>query len=488
VEILKDILEKSGTLEIIGSVDRKCSAICSGSHDVIPDAIFVAIKGTKTDGHNFISEAIEKGATVIVCEKFPDIINKEITYVKVSNSNFALGQIASNFFDSPSSNLRLIGVTGTNGKTTIATLLFNLFRELGHKVGLFSTVCNRIHDEILPATHTTPDPVKLNELLKRMVMAGCNYCFMEVSSHAVVQNRIAGLEYYAGIFTNLTHDHLDYHKTFDNYLTAKKGFFDSLSKSAFALVNIDDRNGEVMVQNTKAKIYTYSMKAMADFRCQILENQFSGLQLSIDNKEAWFKLVGEFNAYNLLAIYATAVLVGEDKIEVLRLLSGIEAVEGRFDYITSPDGIIAIVDYAHTPDALKNVLSTIGVIRQGNEKIITVCGAGGDRDATKRPVMAKIACELSDKVILTSDNPRSEDPEIILNDMQKGIDPVGARKVLTITNRKEAIRTACTLAQKGDIILVAGKGHEKYQEIKGIKYPFDDKEILREFLFGESHN
>jgi UDP-N-acetylmuramoyl-L-alanyl-D-glutamate--2,6-diaminopimelate ligase len=485
VEILKDILEKSGIEEIIGSTDLKCSAICSGSDDVIPGSIFVAIRGTKTDGHNFIPKAIEKGAAVIVCEEFPDIKNKEVTYVKVSNSNFALGQIASNFYDNPSSNLRLIGVTGTNGKTTIATLLFNLFRELGHKVGLFSTVCNRIHDEILPATHTTPDPVKLNELLKRMVMAGCNYCFMEVSSHAVVQNRIAGLEYFGGIFTNLTHDHLDYHKTFDNYLTAKKGFFDSLSKSAFALVNIDDRNGEVMIQNTKAKVYTYSMKAMADFRCQILENQFSGLQLSVDNKEAWFKLVGEFNAYNLLAIYATAVLVGEDKIEVLRLLSGIEAVEGRFDYITSPAGIIAIVDYAHTPDALKNVLSTIGVIRQGNEKIITVCGAGGDRDATKRPVMAKIACELSDKLILTSDNPRSEDPELILEDMRKGIDPVGARKVLTIANRKEAIRTACSLAQKGDIVLVAGKGHEKYQEIKGIKYPFDDKEILKEFLFDE---
>jgi UDP-N-acetylmuramoyl-L-alanyl-D-glutamate--2,6-diaminopimelate ligase len=390
--------------------------------------------------------------------------------------------MASNYFDNPSSKLHLVGVTGTNGKTTIVTLLYKLFSELGYDCGLLSTIRNLVKDLEIPATHTTPDSIELNRLLKLMVDEGCKYCFMEVSSHALVQNRIAGLDFAGGIFTNITHDHLDYHKTFEEYLKAKKGFFDMLRTDAFALSNIDDKNGTVMFQNTKAKKYSYSLQRLADFKCRIIENQFSGLELNIDGTDVWCKLVGKFNAYNLLAIYATAIILGIEKLEVLRILSKLNSAEGRFEYITSENGIIGIVDYAHTPDALNNVIATINAIRSHNEKLITVVGCGGDRDVTKRPEMAKIACSGSEKVILTSDNPRSEEPVKILEDMQAGVEPQHAKKVLSIENRKEAIKTACSIAVSGDVILVAGKGHEKYQEIKGEKYPFDDKEILKEFL------
>jgi UDP-N-acetylmuramoyl-L-alanyl-D-glutamate--2,6-diaminopimelate ligase len=486
MKLIKDILHRAGITQIHGAVDVACSAVCHSSGAVCQGALFVAVRGTNVDGHLFIPQAIQNGAIAIICEQFPDELANCVTYVKVRNSAFALGQIASNFYDNPSSRLKLVGITGTNGKTTIATLLFNLFRELGYKAGLFSTVCNRINDDILPSTHTTPDPVKLNETLHQMVTQGCRFCFMEVSSHAVVQNRIAGLDFTGGILTNLTHDHLDYHKTFDNYLKAKKGFFDSLPLSAFALINIDDKNGTVMVQNTRAHVYTYSMSGFADYRCSVIENQFSGLQLLIDDMEVWFRLVGVFNAYNLLAVYAAAVLLGEDKARIVTNLSTLKAVEGRFDYLNAPGKITAIVDYAHTPDALKNVISTINTIRSGHEQLIVVVGAGGDRDHEKRPVMAKIAAELSSRVILTSDNPRSEDPDQIIAEMKKGVEPENVRKVLAIVNRKEAIRTACALAKQGDIILVAGKGHEKYQEIKGEKYPFDDKEIIKEILLGSN--
>lgn len=485
MKTIKDILYKVEIREISGSIEVKCAFLCSASDLVKPGSLFVALKGANTNGHKYIPQAVHSGAVAIVCEVFPDEIKSGVTYVKVSESSKALGQIASNFYDNPSSKLKLTGITGTNGKTTIATLLYKLFRGLGYKAGLFSTVCNRINDASMPATHTTPDPVILNELLAQMLEQECTHCFMEVSSHAVVQNRIAGLNFSGGIFSNLTHDHLDYHKTFENYRNAKKRFFDNLPSSAFALVNIDDRNGSLMVQNTKAKNYTYSLTALADFRCKVLENHFSGLQLNIDGTEAWFRMVGDFNAYNLLAIYATAVILGENKTEILTVLSRLDSVEGRFDYFVAPRNIIAVVDYAHTPDALKNVLSTIAAIRTGNEQIITVVGAGGKRDAAKRPLMARIACELSDRVILTSDNPRSENPEDILKDMVKGIDASIKRKVISIVNRREAIRTACALANDGDIILVAGKGHEKFQEINGVKYPFDDKEILKDILINE---
>jgi UDP-N-acetylmuramoyl-L-alanyl-D-glutamate--2,6-diaminopimelate ligase len=485
VKLLKDILYKAGITEICGNLQIDCASICSDSKDVITGSVFVAVRGTRVDGHLFIPQALQNGAVAIICEDIPQDMIKDITYIKVRDSSFALGQIASNFHNNPSSHLKLIGVSGTNGKTTVATILFHLFRELGYKAGLLSTVCNRINDEVMPATLTTPDPVRLNELLHSMVTKNCTHCFMEVSSHAVVQNRIAGLEFSGGIFTNITHDHLDYHKTFDNYIKAKKSFFDALPSSSFALTNIDDPNGRVMVQNTRAGVHSYSLTNDADFRCSIIENQLSGLHLNIDGAEVWFRLIGKFNAYNLLSIYATSVLLGGDKTDVLKVLSGCEAVEGRFDCFNAPRNITAIVDYAHTPDALKNVLSTIELIRAGNEQIITVIGAGGDRDSAKRPLMARIAVDMSNRVILTSDNPRSEDPEQIIADMKKGIDPANIRKVLSIVNRKEAIRTACALARKGDIILVAGKGHEKYQEIKGVKYPFDDKALLREILFEE---
>lgn len=482
--ILQDILYGVAIEQVLGSTSVEVEQITFDSRKVFPNSLFVAIKGTQSDGHQYIPQVEESGAGVIVSEVLPQEIKENITYVKVANSAKALGIIAANFYDNPSSKLKLVGVTGTNGKTTVGTLLYKLFRELGYKVGLISTVENQINDVIIPSTHTTPDQIAINKLLAQMVEAGCDYCFMEVSSHAVAQYRIEGLVFAGGIFTNITHDHLDFHLTFDNYIKAKKAFFDHLPKPAFALTNVDDKNGEVMLQNTKAGKKSFALRSMADFKCKVIENQFSGLHLDIDGQEVYFKLVGDFNAYNILAVYATAMLLGQDKIDVLTILSELSGAEGRFDYIISPNKVVGIIDYAHTPDALSNVLSTIENIRNGNESIITIIGCGGDRDKTKRPVMAKTACDWSTKVIFTSDNPRSEDPEAIIKDMQEGVTPVNQRKVLTIVDRKEAIKTACHLAKPGDIILLAGKGHEKYQEIKGIKTDFDDKKILLN-LFNE---
>lgn len=482
MKLLKDILYGVPLIKVIGSSEQSLDQICFDSRLVTPGALFVAIRGTESDGHAFIDKAIDLGATSIICEEYPANIHPNVNYFLVENSAKALGIIAGNFYDNPSAKLKLVGVTGTNGKTTIATLLFQLFRELGFKVGLLSTVQNQINDLIIPSTHTTPNPLALNALLHEMVQAGCDYCFMEVSSHAVAQARIEGLEFTGGIFTNITHDHLDFHKTFDAYLKAKKGFFDSLTNKAFALTNVDDKNGMVMLQNTKAHKKSYGLKNIADFNAKIIENHFSGLLLDIDQEEVWFKMVGSFNAYNLLAVYATALLLEQDKLKVLTALSRLSGAEGRFDYMISPSGIIGIVDYAHTPDAVQNVLSTIQNIRKGNEQLITVLGCGGDRDKSKRPLMAQVACDWSDKVIITSDNPRTESPEQIIKEMEAGVMPQNKKKALSITDRREAIRTACHLAKPGDIILLAGKGHEKYQEIKGVKYPFDDKEILTEFL------
>lgn len=480
MKLLKDVLYKAGLEEISGTTNVAISAVVFDSRNARKDCVFVATRGTNIDGHLFINKAIEGGAIAIVCEEFPTEQFENITYIKVKDASLALGIIASNFFDNPSAKLKLVGVTGTNGKTTTVTLLYNLFKSLGYTVGLISTVKNKIQNEVIPATHTTPDAVALNELLNKMVEKGCQYAFMEVSSHAVVQHRITGVTFAGGVFTNITHDHLDYHKTFDEYIKAKKGFFDKLNDEAFALTNKDDSNGLVMLQNTSAKKVSYALKSIADFKCRIIENHLNGLLLNIDGQEVWVKLIGNFNAYNVLAVYATAVLLKQDKTNILTALSTLNAVEGRFQQLKSNTGVTGIVDYAHTPDALKNVLETIKSLRTGNEQVITLVGCGGDRDATKRPVMAKIACELSTRVILTSDNPRSEDPEEILNQMQKGIDPVESKKTLRISDRKEAIRTACSLAKPGDIILIAGKGHENYQEIKGVKYPFDDFEILKE--------
>lgn len=482
MKLLKDILYKAGIENVIGSTDIPVENITFDSRDIVNGSLFIAIKGTKTDGHEFINMAIDSGAIAIVCETIPEVYSNKVSFVIVKNSSEALGWIASNFYNNPSSKLKLIGITGTNGKTTTVTLLHKLFREMGFNAGLLSTVCNKINDEVITSTHTTPDAIQLNALLARMVYEGCTYCFMEVSSHAIAQNRIAGIDFTGAIFSNITHDHLDYHKTFKDYISAKKKFFDMLGSSAFALTNADDRNGKVMLQNTKASKYYYGLKNPADFKAKIIENRFSGLQLAIDNIDVWFKLVGNFNAYNLLAIYSAAVLLGVNKPEVLQVLSKLEAVEGRFDYIRSGEGIIAIIDYAHTPDALSNVLNTIASVREGIEEVITVVGCGGDRDNSKRPIMAQIACDNSNKVILTSDNPRSEDPEIIIEEMMKGVDIISRKKVLSIINRKEAIKTASSLAKPGDIILIAGKGHEKYQEIKGIKYPFDDKQIIKEIF------
>jgi UDP-N-acetylmuramoyl-L-alanyl-D-glutamate--2,6-diaminopimelate ligase len=482
MRFLKDILEQAGVREITGSTDIMIHSLKFDSRTIEQGCLYFAVKGTAADGHLFISDAVKSGAVAVVCEKIPENPQENVTFILVGDSSYAKAVIASNFYGNPSSFLNLVGVTGTNGKTTTVTLLHQLFQKLGTKAGLISTIQNKILERNVATTHTTPDPVQLNELLAQMVGEGCTHCFMEVSSHALVQNRVAGLTFCGGVFTNLTHDHLDYHKTFDAYLKAKKTFFDDLPGNAFALTNKDDRNGRMMVQNTKATISTYSMQSMADFRCRILENQFQGLHLSMDGTECWFRLIGNFNAYNLLAVYATALLLGEERNQVLTLLSLCEPVNGRFNYFRTQDGITAIVDYAHTPDALQNVLETIHSIRSQKEKIITVVGAGGNRDAAKRPVMARIACSLSDRVILTSDNPRFEEPEAILDDMKKGIEPQVAGKVLVIVNRKEAIKTACALAHPGDIILVAGKGHETYQEIKGVRYPFDDKMILNENL------
>jgi UDP-N-acetylmuramoyl-L-alanyl-D-glutamate--2,6-diaminopimelate ligase len=482
VKTLGDILYRAGVVKISGNPHTKVSEIHFDSRKIKPGDLFIAVRGSQSDGHQFISKAIESGAKSIVCEEIPEELKEGVTYVQVKDSSPALGIMAGNYFDNPSQDLILVGVTGTNGKTTIATLLFQLFTHLGYGCGLLSTIRNLILNEVIPSTHTTPDPLQINYLLRKLVEKGGQYCFMEVSSHAVAQNRIAGLKFAGAIFTNLTHDHLDYHKTFKDYLLAKKKFFDELPAEAFALVNKDDKNGQVMVQNTKAKIQTYALKSPADFKCRILENLLEGLQLSINNQETYCRLTGEFNAYNLTAIFGTAMLLGQSSENVLQYLSSVPPVEGRFETIHSKNNITAIVDYAHTPDALQNVLNTIGEIRTRNEKLITVVGAGGDRDRTKRPLMAAICADKSDLVILTSDNPRSEDPETIIEEMKAGIQADQQRKVIAIVNRKEAIRTACHLANQGDILLVAGKGHEKYQEIKGVKYPFDDKKILEEIL------
>lgn len=480
MKVLKDILYKAGITEVIGDTETPIMGVTADSRAVELVSLFVAVRGTISDGHKFIDKAIEGGAIAIVCEELPAELNPAVTYIRVHDASYALGHIASNFYGVPSSRMRLVGVTGTNGKTTCATLLYNLFTALGHKCGLISTVENKIGREVIPSTHTTPDPVSLNKLLADMVDENCTYAFMEVSSHAAAQNRITGLEFIGAIFTNLTLDHLDYHKTLENYRDAKKKFFDQMPYGSFALVNVDDRNGMFMMQNTKAKRYTYGLKNMADYKAKVLEDSLTGLHLIIDGQEFWTKLIGNFNAYNLLAVYSTAVLLGESKVDVLTALSALSPPEGRFQYIKSKSNVAAIVDYAHTPDALENVLKTIEEIRTRNEQVITIVGCGGDRDRSKRPLMAQIACEHSDRVILTSDNPRSENPEDILAEMQTGVDPSNYKKVLKVTDRKEAIRTAISLAKDGDIILVAGKGHEKYQEIQGVKYPFDDMEVIKE--------
>lgn len=480
--VLKDILYKVPIDEVIGYTSITVNDVHFDSRLVRPGSLFVAVKGTQADGHDFIEMCISKGAKVIVCEAMPQSIESGITYIKVKNSSRSLGYIASNFYDNPSDKLKVVGVTGTNGKTTTVTLLFNLFKDAGFKAGMLSTVKNAINDQLIPASHTTPDAISLNKLLKEMVDAGCTHAFMEVSSHAAVQHRITGISFSAGIFTNITHDHLDYHKTFDAYIKAKKGFFDALPQTALALINKDDRNGSIMVQNSNAKKYTYGLKSDCDFKCRVVENNFSGLLLNINGSEVLCKLIGTFNAYNLVCAYAVAILFDIDHTKALQILSNLNPPQGRFQYIISPDKITGIVDYAHTPDALKNVLTTIKDIRTRNEKVITVVGCGGNRDAAKRPLMSRIACELSDKVILTSDNPRNEDPESIIKQMLQGVPASQFRKVLSITDRKEAIRTASSLAAKGDIILIAGKGHENYQDINGVKYPFNDMEILTETL------
>ncbi|HLO91960.1 MAG TPA: UDP-N-acetylmuramoyl-L-alanyl-D-glutamate--2,6-diaminopimelate ligase [Lentimicrobium sp.] len=479
---LKDILYRCSISRVVGNNDIPIAHITFDSRDISNESVFVAIQGTITDGHKYIPQVIEKGVTAIVCERLPEEIINEVCYVVVKDSSETLAYMACNFYNNPSEKLHLIGITGTNGKTTTATLLYELFKQSGYKTGLLSTVRNCVNNKEYPATHTTPDPLHLNALLAEMVEEGCQYCFMEVSSHSIVQNRITGLQFRGGIFSNLTHDHLDFHKTFDAYLQAKKQFFDKLPASAFALINIDDRNGSVMVQNTKAKTYTMAVKKVADFHCKILENQFDGLLLNINGKEVWCHLVGNFNAYNLLAIYSTARILGIEEDEALVALSKLRPVDGRFEYFKSPEGVVGIVDYAHTPDALKNVIETINTVRSGNGRLITVVGAGGDRDKSKRPIMAKIAAEGSNIVILTSDNPRSEEPEVILNEMNEGIPIDKKKKSLVITDRKQAIKTACTMAENGDVILIAGKGHETYQEISGVKHHFDDREILKEIF------
>ena len=482
MKALTDLLRDVNIKQIKGASDTIISGITYESREVKAGSMFFAVKGTRVDGHSYISQVIEKGAIAIVCEDFPEKLNDGITYIKVADSSYSSGTIASNWFGNPSKKLKLVGITGTNGKTTTVTLLFNLFRELGYHTGLLSTILNRIDDEIIPSTHTTPDAIQLNFLLDHMVENGCSYCFMEVSSHSIVQNRIAGLTFTGGIFSNITLDHLDFHKTFDEYLKAKKRFFDELPSTAFALTNLDDRNGMVMLQNTKATKHTYSFQKMADFKGRIIEAPLDGLHLDLDGNEIWCRLVGRFNGYNLMAVYAAGVLLEQDPLEVLTILSNLESVEGRFDYIKSPQGIIGIVDYAHTPDALQNVLETINQLRKGNEMLITVVGCGGDRDKSKRPIMAKIAARLSDRVILTSDNPRSEVPEQIITEMLAGVEKEFARNVQNITDRHDAIRIACAMTRDNDIILIAGKGHEKYQDIMGVKHSFDDKEILKKYL------
>ena len=479
---LKDILYRVSIEAVHGATDVTISKIEFDSRKVESNTAFVAIKGTLSDGHDYIEKAIALGANVIVCEQFPETIMQGITYVQVNDTNEALAYLSANFYDNPSEKIKLVGVTGTNGKTTIASLLYQLFKKAGYKVGLLSTVKIMVDSEEFKATHTTPDSLTLNYYLDQMVQEGCEFCFMEVSSHGIHQKRTAALKFAGGIFTNLSHDHLDYHNTFAEYRDVKKSFFDYLPKSAFAITNCDDKNGVVMLQNTKAKKITYALKSYADYKAQILENQLSGLLLKINDNEVWVKLIGSFNAYNLLAIFGVAVELGIEKVEALRLLSELESVSGRFQFIVSDTKITAIVDYAHTPDALENVLQTIDDIRTKNEQLITVVGCGGDRDKTKRPVMANIAAMLSDKAIFTADNPRTENPEIIIQEMEQGVEPQNFKKTISILDRKQAIKTACQLANPNDIILIAGKGHETYQEINGVKYDFDDLEIVTELL------
>jgi len=480
---LQDILYGVALLEVQGNNNIKISNIIIDSRAAKPQSLFVAIKGIQTDGHQYIKAAIQKGATAIICENLPENLEEQIVYLKVKDSSNALSVVAKNFYQNPSASLQLIGITGTNGKSTIATLLYNLFNELGYCCGLISTIVYKVDQQTITATHTTPNILKLNQLLHQMVTAGCEYCFMEISSHAMAQGRTKGINFKGGVFTNITHDHLDYHLSFDNYLAAKKSFFDGLGNDAFAITNVDDKRGNVMLQNSKAKKYTYGLKNMADFKVKILENGLTGLLLKINNVELNTLLVGAFNAYNILAVYAVATLLQANEEEVLTKLSLLKAVEGRFEHLYDVENnIVGIIDYAHTPDALKNVLETIAELRTGNEKVISVIGAGGDRDKAKRPKMADITCALSDKVILTSDNPRSEEIKDIINDMMEGLSPIYKKKIVCINDRKEAIRMARYLAAPGDIIGIYGKGHEKYQEIKSVKYPFDDKQVLLETL------
>ena len=475
---LSETLKTIKTVNIIGSTDIDLTGINIDSRRIKAGHLFVAMKGTQVDGHRFIEKAIELGAIAVLLEDMPDSLHEGVTYIQVASTEDAVGKVATLFYGNPSSKLKLVGVTGTNGKTTIATLLYNMFRKFGYKVGLLSTVCNYIDDEAIPAHHTTPDPIELNELLGRMVDAGCEYAFMECSSHAIHQRRIGGLKFTGGIFTNLTRDHLDYHKTFENYRNAKKKFFDDLPKDAFAITNADDKNGMVMVQNTKATVKTYSTQRMADFRAKILECHFEGMYLDIDGREVGVQFIGKFNVSNLLAVYGAATMLGKKTEDILVVLSTLKSVNGRLEPIHSPEGYTAVVDYAHTPDALENVLLAIHDVLNGKGHVITVCGAGGHRDKGKRPLMAQEAVKQSDKVILTSDNPRDEKPEAIIEDMLAGLTPQQKKKVITIVDRKEAIRTACMMAEKGDVILVAGKGHETYQEINGVKHHFDDHEVL----------
>ena len=483
--ILKELIKNISPVSMTGDADIDITGVNIDSRRIEAGHLFVAMKGTQTDGHAYIGKAIGQGAAAILCEDMPEEKAGGVTYVQVKSTEDVVGQVATTFYGDPSHKLKLVGVTGTNGKTTIATLLYNMFRKLGYKCGLLSTVCNYIEDERIQADHTTPDPIELNSLLSRMVEAGCQYAFMECSSHAIAQKRIGGLDFAGGIFTNLTRDHLDYHKTFENYRDAKKAFFDGLSKNAFAITNADDKNGMVMVQNTKATVKTYSVRSMADFRAKILECHFGGMYLEIDGREVGVQFIGKFNVSNLLAVYGAAVMLGRKAEDVLVVMSTLHSVSGRLDPVHSPEGYVAIVDYAHTPDALENVLKAIHEVLGGKGHVITVCGAGGNRDKGKRPLMAQEAVKQSDRVIITSDNPRYEDPQAIINDMLAGLSPQQMKKVISIVDRKEAIRAACMMAVKGDVILVAGKGHEDYQEICGVKHHFDDKEILREIFAGQ---
>ena len=479
---LNEVLKNITPIKIVGNDNVEITGVNIDSRRIKAGHLFVAIRGTQVDGHQFIDKAIELGADAVLCEELPEKLSDHVTYVQVESTEDAVGKVATLFYGNPSHKLKLVGVTGTNGKTTIATLLYNMFRKFGYKVGLLSTVCNYIDDVEVPADHTTPDPIELNELLAKMVEAGCEYAFMECSSHAIHQKRIGGLKFAGGLFTNLTRDHLDYHKTFENYRNAKKAFFDGLPKDAFAITNADDKNGMIMVQNTKATVKTYSIRSMADFRARILECHFEGMYLEIDGREVGVQFIGKFNVSNLLAVYGAAIMLGKKPEDILLVLSTLHSVSGRLEPIHSPEGFTAIVDYAHTPDALANVLNAIHEVLDGKGHVITVCGAGGNRDKGKRPLMAQEAVRQSDKVIIISDNPRFEDPQEIINEMLAGLNEQQMRKVVSIVDRKEAIRTACMMAQKGDVVLVAGKGHENYQEIKGVKHHFDDKEVLHEIF------